>query len=59
MNGLLRVLLIAVLVYLVVRSLLAIVLPRRRNQVKGESRGGGRIDEERIQDAEFKDISDK
>ncbi len=57
---LIRVLLIAVLVYLGLRALLAILFPPSpREAVKGgPQQTRSRIDAERIQDASFKDIPD-
>lgn len=56
-----RTFLIALAAILVIRYLYKIIFPRRRNEaVRGQPRrDAGRIEKERIQDASFKDISEK
>jgi hypothetical protein len=58
---LLRLLLIGAALYLVIRYLSGILFPKRTGEkVQGvPRRRRGRIDEERISDASFKDISKK
>jgi hypothetical protein len=53
-----RILLIFVLLFLGIRYLLAILFPKKSaDRVSGKPRKkSGRIDEDRIQDAHFKDI---
>jgi hypothetical protein len=54
----LRVILIAIVVYLVLRALRAFTRPPRR--VEGEPpRAPRKIDENRVQDANFKDLPDE
>jgi len=57
----LRILLIFVALFLLFRYLLAVIFPSRRETgVKGSPRRRGkRIDDERIQDASFKDLPKK
>ena len=61
MRLLLRLLLIGAALYLVIRYLIGILAPgRKREDVQGAPRRRrNRIDEERISDASFKDISKK
>jgi hypothetical protein len=56
-----RALLIAALIYLVMRNLVKIMHPRDpQRQVRGAARmKNTQLDESRIQDATFKDIPDK
>jgi len=58
MSSLLRAILIIVLLYLVARSLRALMWPRKKEDgVKGAPpKPHSRIDENRIQDANFKDL---
>ena len=61
MRILLRFLLIGAVLYLLIRYLFSIFFPsRRKDGVKGKPRSLRHpIDDERITDASFKDISDK
>ena len=61
MRVLLRFLLIGVALYLVIRYLFSIFRPNRsKDGVRGKPRSQRRpIDDERITDASFKDISEK
>jgi hypothetical protein len=62
MTFLLRLILVVVAAYLLIRYLIMIFFPGRRRDgtVRGAPRKkAGRIDEERIQDARFKDIHDR
>lgn len=56
-----RTILITLAAILAIRYLYKIIFPRRRGDtVQGRPRrGGGRIDQERIQDANFKDLPEK
>jgi hypothetical protein len=56
-----RAILIGLLLYLIVRNFARVVRPTgQKSQAKGTPRSlSGRIDESRIQDANFKDISEK
>jgi hypothetical protein len=58
MSALLRAILIIVLLYLVARSVRALMWPRKKeDRVKGDMRKPQhKIDENRIQDANFKDL---
>jgi len=57
---LLRLLLIGAALYLAIRYLIGVLFPARtKDNVQGAPRRRGRIDEERITDASFKDISKK
>lgn len=61
MKTLLRILLVFVALYLVFRYIFRIFSPdKREDKVQGAPRKRrGRFDEERISDANFKDITDK
>lgn len=60
MRILLRFLLIGAVLYLLIRYLFSIFFPSRsKDGVKGKPRSQRPIDDERITDASFKDISDK
>jgi hypothetical protein len=53
-------LLIGAALYLAIRYLIGVLFPARtKDNVQGAPRRRGRIDEERITDASFKDISKK